>query len=91
MKYVKVILDLSFDKPLTYSVPVSLESKAKIGARCIVPVGKTRKHWGFIIALVKRPKFKTKNVIDIPDDIAVLSPVMLKFMKELSDYYFHRP
>lgn len=88
MKYVKVILDISFDKPLTYHVPASLVSKIRVGIRCIVPVGEKRRHQAFIIGVVRKPKFKTKSIIAIPDAIPIFSPKILKFTKELSRYYY---
>ena len=88
MKYVKVILDLPFDKILTYHVPVSLNDKVQIGMRCSAPVGK-RKCQGFITGIIsKSPPFPTKPIIDIPDEIPVFSDAMFKFTKELAEYYF---
>lgn len=88
MKYVKVILDLPFDKVLTYHVPVSLEKKAQVGARCRAPVGK-RACQGFILQIVsKKPPFPTKPLFDIPDALAIFSKEMLEFTKELAEYYF---
>jgi len=88
MKYVKVILDLPFEKILTYHVPVSLENKAQIGARCRVSVGR-RVCQGFILKIIrKKPAFVTKPILDIPDDIAIFSGQMFRFTKELSEYYF---
>ncbi len=88
MKYVKVILDLPFEKTLTYHVPVSLKAKAQVGARCRASVGK-RICQGFILQLVrKKPAFATKPILDIPDDVAIFSKEMFEFTKELAKYYF---
>jgi primosomal protein N' (replication factor Y) len=87
VKYAKVILDLPFDQILTYHIPSSLITKFKVGMRCVVPLGK-RKCQGFIIETVRKPPFKTKPILDIPDDVPIFSSSMFKFTKELSDYYF---
>lgn len=87
MKYVKVILDLSSDKIFTYHIPYSLSAKAKVGMRCIVPIG-GRKCQGFIIGATIKPAFKTRPILYILDDIPIFSPEMLEFTKELAGYYF---
>ena len=90
MKYAKVIPDLPFDKILTYHVPASLDVKAGVGMRCLVPIGEKRKNEAFIIGITDRkPPFKTKPILALPDALPIFSSVMLKFTKELSDYYFY--
>lgn len=71
----------------TYKIPVNLENKIKIGQLVIVPFGYGRVD-GIVLNIKKiKPKFKTKEIISIKMEEAVLKESMSKLVLWMIDYY----
>ena len=87
MNYVEVLLDVPLEKTFYYSVPPFFKSKIRVGMRVIVPVGR-RKLTGFVIRTAnKSPLSRTRQILDVVDEIPLFSSQMFKFTKKLSEYY----
>ncbi len=86
--YVDVLtqINMSEDKLFTYSVPSSLEDKAKIGVRVIIPFG-NKQIEGFIMGFSTKKDFEIKDIIDIVDDESLLTEEMLSLGNYMSETY----
>ncbi len=84
---VEVLVELkaqSLDKTFTYSVPVSLKDKVKIGKRVLVPFGK-QKLEGFIMDINnKKCEYEIKDIIDVVDEEVILNNEMISIGKYIS-------
>ncbi len=89
--YAEVVLPgLPLDQTFFYIVAAGQESKAKPGARVLVPLGR-RQLTGFIVSLKKRnpaPSFKLRPIMEVLDEIPVFSSFFLAFTRKLSRYYY---
>lgn len=76
----------TFDKIFEYAVPASICSRAKKGARVVVPFGRgNRKRQGIIFEIHNKSHDGLKSIISVLDDEPVLSEEMIStacFMKE---------
>jgi len=87
--YAEIILSLPLDHGFTYTVPPSLQDKAKIGSRALVPF-KERTLTGFVVKFRRRKPSKGlefREVLDILDEDPVFTPSFLSFTQKLSAYY----
>jgi len=91
--YADVVLPIPVDHPFTYEVPPSLEERAAVGMRAVVPVQK-RTETGYIIAIGTPPgscggcpSLKIRPLIDLPDPYPIFSDEMLELCRWMSDYY----
>lgn len=79
----------TFDKIFDYAVPVSLCSRAKKGARVLVPFGRgNRKRQGIIFEIQNKSIDGLKSVISILDDEPVLSEEMISTASFMKERYF---
>lgn len=86
--WIEVILPLAVPKTYTYSVPVELEKKIKIGCRVEVVFGKNKKYAGVIKLIIKEiPEYPTKDILSVIDDEPILYPKQLQLWKWISEYY----
>ena len=70
----------------TYSVPVELTEKLRVGQLLRVPFG-GRVARGFALATTDAaPEFKTKPVLAIEDESPFFSPALLKLVRWIADY-----
>ena len=84
--FVSVAIDLALDRLFTYSVPVELTEKLRVGQLLRVPFG-GRVARGFALATTDAaPEFKTKPVLAIEDESPFFSPVLLKLVRWIADY-----
>ena len=84
--YVSVAIDLALDRLFTYSVPVELTEKLRVGQLLRVPFG-GRIARGFALATTEEaPAFKTKPVIAIEDESPFFSPALLKLVRWIAEY-----
>lgn len=87
--YVNVILPLPLANVYTYILPEEFAGDVKVGARVIVPFGKTK----FYTALVHEIHFSAPNNVELKSVISVLDaqtivrPVQLRFWEWLAGYY----
>ena len=78
--FVDILVELrtkKIDETYTYSVPLELQDKIKIGKRVLVPFGK-QKLEGFILGIKNKVDFKTKDIISVIDDNPVLNSELLE-------------
>ena len=84
--FVQVAIDLALDRLFTYSVPVELTEKLRVGQLLRVPFG-GRVARGFALAVTDTaPAFKTKPVLAIEDESPFFSPALLKLVRWIADY-----
>jgi len=77
---------LALDRLFTYSVPVELTEKLRVGQLLRVPFG-GRIARGFALATTEEsPAFRTKPVIAIEDESPFFSPALLKLVRWIADY-----
>ena len=84
--FVSVAIDLALDRLFTYSVPVELTEKLRVGQLLRVPFG-GRIARGFALATTDAaPAFKTKQILAIEDESPFFSPALLKLVRWIADY-----
>ena len=87
--FADVILPLALRNSFTYSVPVNLQRKIKIGSRAVVEF-RTQKLYTAIVLRIHENKpadYKTKPIENILDDFPVVNQTQLDFWKWMADYY----
>jgi primosomal protein N' (replication factor Y) len=89
MKYVDVILPLPLYGYFTYSIPLHLEEKIKVGVRVIVPLGKSKKYIAIVERIHDTPstEYTIKDIIQVVDEEPILLDNQLKLWKWIADYY----
>ncbi len=86
--WIEVILPLAIPKTYTYSVPLNLQKKIKIGCRTEVVFGKNKKYAGIVKSVsITQPSYETKDILNIIDEEPVVYPQQLDLWKWISDYY----
>ena len=78
--YIGVLVELSnknIDKVFTYSVPIKLKEKIKLGIRVVVPFGRQTLE-GFVVSFVDKVDYDTKDIIDVVDQEEILSDELLE-------------
>ena len=84
--YVSVAIDLALDRLFTYSVPVALTEKLRVGQLLRVPFG-GRTVRGFALAVTETaPAFKTKPVLAIEDEAPFFSSALLSLVRWIATY-----
>jgi len=76
------------DKTLSYLVPESLRSTARVGVRLQVPLGR-RRAVGYLLALAEGDPAGLKPVADVLDAAPLFSSEMVSFFTRAADYYCH--
>ena len=85
--YIGVLVELSnknIDKVFTYSVPEYLSNKIKLGIRVVVPFGRQTLE-GFVVSLVDKVDYETKDIIEVVDDDEVLNEELLELGKIMQE------
>ena len=84
----EVAVPIPIDKTLSYEVPPALEGRIAAGMRVAVPV-KTRLMAGVVVGLAGagRGEMKLKPVRGVLDEVPIITPVMMKLARWMSDYY----
>ncbi len=86
-RFAEVVLPLPLDHALTYKVPPSLENRAAIGMRVVVPV-QERLETGYIVALSDETDLdKVRGLVDLPDTAPIFSSSMLDLCAWIAEYY----
>ena len=87
MKFAE-ILPFTYTDLLTYSIPYNLDLKLQIGQVVEIPFGK-KKTKGIVFEITKtKPKFQTKEILNIIYYEPLLTKEQVKLTKWLSLYYF---
>ena len=72
----------------TYSVPAQLAPSVAFGVRVLVPFGKSKTYLAVVVDRHdNQPDFEVKDIIDVVDGLAVITPLQLKLWSWLADYY----
>ena len=86
--WAEIILPLALPNVYTYNVPVQIIAAAQPGCRAEVLFGKNKKYAGIIKKLITaEPPYKTKSLLNILDDTALIYPQQLKLWQWMSEYY----
>ncbi len=90
--FVEVVLPLSISKTYTYRVPFQLNEAVGVGKRVIVQFGKSRIYTAVIYRITEEaPAYDSKYLIDVLDDVPVVTPVQLKLWDWICEYYLCHP
>ena len=87
--FVEVILPLAIAKNYTYRVPFEMNDAVMIGKRVVVQFGKSKLYTAIIAAIgnLAPEKYQAKYIIEILDDLPVVTHEQLHFWNWLSEYY----
>ncbi len=87
--YAEVILPLPLFGTFTYSIPTTLEGKAAVGHRVIVPFGQKKYYTGIIesITPVAPEGFEVKDISSVLDPWPVVKHPQLKLWEWIAEYY----
>lgn len=87
--YAEVILPLPLFGTFTYSIPTTLEGKAAVGHRVIVPFGRKKYYTGIIesITPVAPEGFEIKDISSVLDPWPVVKHPQLKLWEWIAEYY----
>jgi primosomal protein N' (replication factor Y) (superfamily II helicase) len=85
--WAEIILPLALPQNYTYTIPVELMDKVKPGCRAEVEL-KNKKYAGVVKNILdKEPSYKTKPVLNILDDEAIVYPQQLQLWQWMAQYY----
>ncbi len=85
--WAEIILPLALPQNYTYTIPVELMDKVKPGCRAEVEL-KNKKYAGVIKNILdKEPSYKTKPVLNVLDDEAIVYPQQLQLWQWMAQYY----
>ena len=91
--YAEVALPLRLAQTFTYSLPLALRGDARVGARLLVPFGRTLTT-GYVVALHEQldpalglDESEIKEAEELLDAEPLLTPEVLEITRWISDYY----
>ncbi len=85
--WAEIILPLALPQNYTYTIPVELVDKVKTGYRAEVEL-KNKKYAGVVKNILdKEPAYKTKPVLNVLDDEAIVYPQQLLLWQWMAQYY----
>ncbi|MET0646336.1 MAG: primosomal protein N' [Pyrinomonadaceae bacterium] len=91
--YAEVALPLRLTQTFTYSLPLALREDARVGARLLVPFGRTLTT-GYVVALHEEldpalglEQTEIKEAEELLDAEPLLTPEVLEITRWISDYY----
>ena len=86
--YAKVILPIAIPKPYTYFIPEELITVVKFGVRVEVQF-KNKLYSALVISIGESSEevHKTKNILSVLDEVAIIEPQQYQFWQWMSDYY----
>jgi primosomal protein N' (replication factor Y) (superfamily II helicase) len=85
--WAEIILPLALPQNYTYTIPVELMDKVKPGCRAEVEL-KNKKYAGVVKNILdKEPAYKTKPVLNVLDDEAIVYPQQLQLWQWMAQYY----
>jgi len=86
--YIDIILPLALPKLYTYEVDKELINDIEIGLAVIVQFGKKKLYTGIIKQIHnKKPKYKTKEIVEICNPKIKINTYQLKLWDWIADYY----
>ena len=89
MQYVDVILPVPLEGYFTYSVPADMQLQVQVGARVLVPFGRSKTYLAIVARQhdVEPQGYEVKPISDVIDRQPVLLPHQLKLWQWIADYY----
>jgi primosomal protein N' (replication factor Y) (superfamily II helicase) len=87
--FARIILPLSLPKLYTYRVPQELESSVAVGKRVAVQFGARKVYAGIVHSIHHQPPldYQAKYILDVLDELPLISPQLLKFWEWMASYY----
>jgi primosomal protein N' (replication factor Y) len=87
--FVEVILPLSLSINYTYRVPFELNESIAIGKRVVVQFGKHKIYTALVKSIGNQPPelYQAKYIIDVVDEIPVITANQFKFWDWITSYY----
>src|SRR5258708_11181203 len=91
MSYARVLLDLPLPHALEYRLTPEQEAVARVGMRCVAPVGPRRLMLGVVVGLTPQSSIDERRVRPVRALLAdpMLEQDWLQFCKFAADYYHH--
>lgn len=87
-KYADVILPLALNQSFTYAIPADWSEALAMGHRVLVQFGQRKLYAGIVLRVHDNPPgYDVKEILDVEDDIPIVTPTQLKFWSWLSEYY----
>ncbi|MEQ1604639.1 MAG: primosomal protein N' [Pyrinomonadaceae bacterium] len=91
--YVEAALPVPLRRVFTYRIPEQMRASIKLGARLLLPFGR-RSVTGYAVGLhaelppdVEIDESKIKDVIELTDEVPLITPEILKLTQWTADYY----
>lgn len=93
MRFADVIIPLAVEGFFTYSLPAALENVVREGALVIVSFAGNKKYTGVVYKIhdVTPENYKVKPLEGLAEEGAWFSPIHLKFLLWVSEYYMALP
>jgi primosomal protein N' (replication factor Y) len=87
--FVEVILPLAISKNYTYRVPFEMNNAIAVGKRVVVQFGKSKLYTAVVkdISESAPEKYEAKYIIEVLDNLPVVTPHQLHFWQWVADYY----
>lgn len=86
--YAEILLPLALANTYTYLIPPDLADTAAIGKRVEVQFGSRKRYAGIIVKTgVRKPEYRTKEIISILDQDPVILPWQYKIWQWMAGYY----
>lgn len=86
--YADVILPLALNQSFTYGIPMVWQEGLSEGHRVLVQFGQRKLYAGIVLRVHDTPPgYDVKEVLDVEDDIPIVTPTQLHYWKWLSEYY----
>src|SRR6266481_8370192 len=92
--YAEVALPLRVTHNYTYRLPPAMAAEAAVGARVVVPLGKSKQVTGYIVALhegldpeLENSNREVKDIEELLDHEPLLTPEVIDLSQWVSDYY----
>ncbi|HUR30133.1 MAG TPA: primosomal protein N' [Saprospiraceae bacterium] len=90
--YADILLPLPLENTYTYRIPASLIEEATFGKRVEVQFGSKKRYAGLIIDVTtKIPDYRTKEIISVLDNEALIFPWQLSYWQWMASYYCCSP
>lgn len=86
MKLAEISFHLPLDSTFLYSIPSRLEEKVSFGKRVKTNFGR-RQLIGYVINIKDAEQELKREIIEVIDDEAILTPELLELARLISDYY----
>jgi primosomal protein N' (replication factor Y) (superfamily II helicase) len=84
---VQVALPLPIDTIYTYALPAEMQETVQLGSRVMVPLG-SRQLVGYVVGMGGDPPgARLKAVLDVLDEVPLLTDELVEFCRRLSSYY----